>query len=343
MRKRTKTPSFEPGPQGLGTTAEPGAENAPGSAVPSVPASQTERRAHIRIRSPHNETFFEAFTDFVRRVYKKADQDQIFFMAGSISFNILVAVIPLLLAALGIAGQILERTILDPEAVLLGYIVNAIPEVSADFEERTARIIRDMLDQSSGFTIVGLLLLAWVSTRLVGTLRSALREVFDVGQDRGIIMGKLFDLKMVLFAGTLLTLNVALTFAAEVLRGLAHRYLNVRPLSWFESMYVEAVALVSAWIMFLLIYRYLPYRRIQWRTAITAATFTTVLFELLKRAFAFYAANLASYASTYGVLANLILFFLWIYWMAVIFILGGEVGQVAMLRHIRRKQKERLG
>lgn len=264
-------------------------------------------------------------------------------MAGSIAFNVLVAIVPLLLASLGIAGQILERTILDPESVLLGYVISAIPPVSEDFEQRTGALIRDMLDQSSGFTIVGLLLLAWIATRLVGTLRTALREVFDVGQDRGILWGKLFDLKIVLFAGTLLTLNVALTFAAGILRSLATRYLDVRPLSALEGLYVEIVALISAWVMFLLIYRYLPFRRIHWRTAIVAATFTTVCFEILKRGFAFYAANLASYASTYGVMANLILFFLWIYWLAVVFILGGEVGQVAALRHIRRQQKERLG
>lgn len=264
-------------------------------------------------------------------------------MAGSIAFNVLVAVIPLLLAALGIAGQILERTILDPERVLMRYIVNAIPAVSDEFELRTALILRDMLDQSSGFTIVGLLLLAWISTRLVGTLRTALREVFDIVQDRGILMGKLFDLKIVLFAGTLLTLNVALTFAAEVLSGLARRFLDVRPLSGLQGLYLEVVAFISAWMMFLLIYRYLPYRRIHWQTAVVAASFTTVFFEILKRGFAFYAANLASYTSTYGVLANLILFFLWIYWMAVVFILGGEVGQVAALRRIRSRQKERLG
>jgi hypothetical protein len=29
--------------------------------------------------------------------------------------------------------------------------------------------------------------------------------------------------------------------------------------------------------------------------------------------------------------------------MAIIFILGGEVGQVAALRRVRRRQKERLG
>ena len=64
--------------------------------------------------------------------------------------------------------------------------------------------------------------------------------------------------------------------------------------------------------------------------------------ELLKAAFTFYVANLADYRSSYGNFATVIVLFLWIYWIAIVFIIGGEVGQVAALQRIRRRQKERL-
>ncbi len=268
-------------------------------------------------------------------------------MAGSIAFNVLVAIVPLLLATLGIAGQILQKRATDPEQVLLRYILNAIPPVSPQFEQRASELLVRLLDQSSGFTIIGLLLLMWFSTRLVGTLRATLREVFDVGIDRNVIKGKLFDLKMVLFAGTLFAINVTLTFIAQILNNLIARYggvwLGRRPLSFIEGFYLNSLGIMSAWVMFLLIYRYLPFRRIHWSTAVVAATFTTTFFELLKRAFGWYVSNVADYGSTYGYVANLIILFLWIYYIAIVFILGGEVGQVAALRRIRRRQKERLG
>ena len=102
-------------------------------------------------------------------------------------------------------------------------------------------------------------------------------------------------------------------------------------------------AIITAWIMFLLIYRYLPFRRIHWRTAIVAATFTTTLFEVLKRLYAWYVVHLAHYGNTYSNVANIIVLVLWVYYISIIFILGGEVGQVAALRRIRQRQKERLG
>jgi membrane protein len=312
-----------------------------------TPRPAQDRRRPFRIRSPHDETPLEAVGDFVRRVYKKADQDQIFFMAGAIAFNVLVAIVPLILASLGIAGQILQKRLPDPEETLLRNILNAIPPVGPEFEEMVRRMLSDLLGKSSGITIVSLFLLMWVSTRLVGTLRAALREVFDIGVDRNIIQGKLFDLEMVLFTGTLFAINVTLTFLAQFFNDLIVRYgrdwFGLAPLGVIESLYLNGLAITSAWVMFLLIYRFLPYRRIHWRTAMVAATFTTTLFELLKRAFGWYVSHVADYGSTYGNIANLVILVLWVYYIAIVFILGGEVGQVAALRRIRRRQKERLG
>lgn len=318
----------------------------PGRAAPADRRSGTDRRTSIRIRSPHDETFLEAASDFVARVWKKADQDQIFFLAGAISFNVLVAIIPLLLASLGIAGQILRAQVGNPSEVLVGYLLGAIPDVSPEFRAVALAQANKLLEASGRLTIVSLVLLVWVSTRLVGTLRAALKEVFDVGTDRTIVMGKLFDMKIVVLGGSLFAVNVVFTFVADLVnKMLTHagsQYLGVRPLAFLEEFYVRAIAVFGGWVMFLLIYRYLPFRRIHWSTAVVAASFTAIVFELLKRAFSWYVANWAQYDNTYGNVANVVIFFLWVYYTSVIFVLGGEIGQVYALRRIRRRQKQRL-
>jgi hypothetical protein len=48
----------------------------------------------------------------------------------------------------------------------------------------------------------GAVVLAWISTRLVGTLRVVLRRLFDLEEDRGIVRGKLFDFKVVLLGAS---------------------------------------------------------------------------------------------------------------------------------------------
>jgi len=281
--------------------------------------------------------------DFLRRLYQKADQDQIFFMAGAIAFNVLVAIVPLALAAIGIAGMVLQQRYQAAAGQrLVEYLLQALPPVSEAFNQTVADKLSTLLEKSGGFTTVGIAVFIWLATRLVGTLRTALREVFDVHQDRNIIAGKLFDIQLVVVAGTLLTLNVGLTIALRILSRFSVDVLGMPAYQLRQNLVFPLIAFVSLWVMFLLIYRYLPARRIQWWTAFTAATFTTFCFELLKQAFAWYVNSFAEFGSTYGNFAFLAITVIYVYYMAIVFILGGEVAQIAALMRIRRRQKERL-
>lgn len=282
--------------------------------------------------------------DFVRQVYQKADQDNIFFMAGAISFNILVAVIPLILAVVGIAGTVLRNISAEPAELLLSNITANLPSVSPEFTEKVRGVLAGLIDQSAGFIGVGTAILAWFATRLFGTLRTVLREVFDISQGRGIIAGKIFDIKMVLTAGILLIINVALTFALDLAFATGTRILPLTPgqIDAFRLYYGRALAFLVVWVMFLLIYRYLPVRRTQWRIALEAATFTAVLYEIMKQLFSWYVTRVADYSSTYGTLSTLVILYLWIYYSAIAFILGAEIAQVAAMRRVRRRQWERL-
>jgi membrane protein len=286
-----------------------------------------------------------AVGEFLRRVFKKAEQDQIFFMGGAIAFNVLVAIVPLALAAVGVAGFFLQaREDVSPADPVVQYLLQVLPPVSPEFAEYMQSTLNDIISQSTGLFTIGTIIFAWLATRLVGTLRAALREIFDIQQDRGILAGKFFDLQMVFVAGTLLAFNIAITVALGLVTDAGFAFLHVAAgqESLLRDLIGQTLAFLTIWFMFVLIYRYLPKRRIQWRTAIISSTFTAILFELMKSGFALYFRN-ANYASTYGALGFIAIVVIYVYYMALAFIIGGEVGQVASLQRIRRRQKERLG
>ena len=150
---------------------------------------------------------------------------------------------------------------------------------------------------------------------------------------------------MVVVAGTLFAANTAITIALEAAQTYGFELVGLREdgtVQTLRAVYAQVVAYAFIFLMFVLIYRYLPARRISWRIAIVSATFTAVVFEMLKSAFAWYVANFANYTTTYGYLATAVILVFWIYYSAVVFILGGEVGQVYELYRIRRRQRELL-
>ncbi len=280
--------------------------------------------------------------EFARRVLQKAEEDLIFFMAGAISFNLLVAFVPLLLLAVGVTGMVVSARVVDPALMVVDFLQRSLPATQGDLDLADAvRIqITALLDQRRGFTLLGAGLLVWFSTRLVGTLRTALREIFDMPLGRSLWRGKLFDIQVVLVGGILLLVNVGVTAVLQAAEAYGINLLALEgdTLGTIQALLAQALAFGSIWVLFLGVYRYLPVRPIPWATAIVAATFTAVLHELLKAGFGWYVTSVANYRTTYGNLLTVAVLFFWIYYEAIGFILGGEVAQVWTMRRARGSQ-----
>ncbi len=80
-------------------------------------------------------------------------------------------------------------------------------------------------------------------------------------------------------------------------------------------------------------------RSVRARAAAVAALFTTLLFELARHLFSRYLGSFHPGSLYTGTIAALVIVVVWVYYAALIFILGGEVGQVHELRRTRRLQR----
>lgn len=278
--------------------------------------------------------------EFLRRLWDKSAEDEIFFMAGAIGFNVLVALVPLIILGVGLTGYVLSARFPDPTDAVLALFGDNLPLTGGglDVVESLRGPVAGLVEQRTGFTVLGALFLIWVSTRLVASLRVVLRKIFDIGQQRSILRGKIFDVQAVIVGVVLVTLNLGVTVMIEtgVSQGGGMLGLGASTLSWAERTLGYALALVSIWALFLFAYRYLPARRIPWSTAWVAATFSALLHEALKWAFSWYATEVANYGSTFGNLATVAVLFFWIYYGSIVFILGGEVAQVYTMRRASR-------
>lgn len=309
-------------------------------------APPTERRSSVLWRAARAALSRMAGStgDFVRRVYEKAGEDDIFFLAGGIAFNVLLAVIPFVLILIAVFGWVLKAAVADPEGAAVDYVLRILPP-SEQLATLTRTLVRDVVNGRTQFGVVGFTLFVWTATRFFGSLRSVLKSIFDLPEERGIVGGKIFDGGMVLVAGTLFLLNTGITVVIEAAQtyglemlGLAERTETLT----LQRALARLLAFAFIYLMFVLIYRFLPLRRTPWRIALVAAAFTSVVWELLKGAFAWYVGTVADYRTTYGTLSTLILLVFWAYYSSVVFVLGGEVAYVYELMRRRRRQRELL-
>jgi membrane protein len=297
--------------------------------MPDADTPRAARPRHHRI--PHR------VREFARRLAEKCDDDEVFFMAGAIAFNLVLALFPLLILGIGITGIVLAR-FGDPTQYVLDLVTSNLPQATgADLTDLIESMTSGLLEGRIGYTIAGAIFLLWVATRLSGSLRVALREIFDIGLKRNPLHGKLFDIAAVMVGVLLLTLNLGVT----VLIAAAVDYMQVfglggSSLGLAERLLGLAIAFGSIWLLLFFLYRYVPVRGISFRTAAIAATFTAFAHETLKFGFSWYATDVANYGSTLGNLTTVAILFFWIYYEALVFILGGEVAQVSTMRKASR-------
>ncbi|HEX8243747.1 MAG TPA: YihY/virulence factor BrkB family protein [Longimicrobium sp.] len=281
--------------------------------------------------------------DFVTHLYRKAGEDDIFFLAGGIAFDVLFAAIPFLLMLVGVFGIVLARVVKDPRKAAVDYIVTILPPTES-VVHRSYEIIDAVLAGRKSFGVIGLVLFLWISSRLVATLRASLKEIFDLPEERGIVEGKVFDLQMMVVAGTLFLANTGITVILDAAQSLGVRLIGSQwvDVETVQLVWARLLAFLFIFLMFLLIYRYLPKRRTPWRMSLVAAVFTAVAWELLKGLFAIYVLHATSWQKVYGALVTPIILVLWIYYSAMVFILGGEIAHVYDLMRMRRLQRELL-
>ena len=284
--------------------------------------------------------------DYVKRVWDNAGENNVLFLAGGIAFNILIAAIPfLLLMVSGLTYLLPAITDLTPARAVHQFIEQLLPLQSATAGEWVHKVVDDVIQTRTSVTVWSALLFAWLSTRLFGSLRSALADVFDIEHERGILAGKIFDFQITLVstilfvASTLVTGYIALA-TTRGLTALQEAGLRRDVMTDLEYGIGRGLAFVLITMMFFALYKFLPIRKVRTRTALLAAVFSGTLFELAKYAFRVMIMGLNPQSIYSGTIATLVIIVVWVYYAALIFLIGGEVGQVYELRRTRRLQRE---
>lgn len=268
------------------------------------------------------------------------------FLAGGIAFNILLAAIPFfLLLIAGLTYLLPAITRLTPATAANQFIDQLLPLHAATGGKWVHDTINEVLVTRGSVTIWSGLLFAWLSTRLFGSLRTALADVFDIEHERSIIRGKIFDFQITVVSTVLFVASTMVTsyLALATSRGLGWlKDIGMRQdvMTDLEYWIGRGLAFVFITLMFFALYKYLPIRRVRTHTALLAAVFAGLLFELAKNVFRVVIMSLNPQSIYIGTIAALVIVVVWTYYAALIFLIGGEVGQVYELRRTRRLQRE---
>ena len=249
---------------------------------------------------------------------RKFNDDNGFFLSSGIAFNILMNLIPFIMLLLALVGTYLYN---DQDVLhhIRGYFRDVAPALDPKIMENLA----DVMQNRQIVGILGFVGLLWFSTWVFSSLRIVLSIVFRVEKSLGMLRGIGIDLFMILLVGMLLLVSMILSSVVTFLQGYQGRILvAIGPTIQWMLKYLLPFFLT--YCMFVLIYKIIPNRRIHFSSALQAALFTSLLWELAKHLFGWYVVHLARYSIFYGSLSTLVIFIFWVYYSSTILVVGGE-------------------
>jgi membrane protein len=249
---------------------------------------------------------------------RKFNDDNGFFLSSGITFNILINLIPFILLLLALVGTYLynDQEVLDH---IRAYLRNVAPTLDPKIMENLMGLIQSRRIVG----ILGFVGLLWFSTWVFSSLRIALNIVFRAEKSRGMLWGIGVDLLMILLAGILLLVSMILSSMVTFLQGY-HGQIPVAMGPTIQWVLKYLLPFFLSYCMFVLVYRIIPNKKVHFTSALQAALFASLLWELTKHLFGWYIVHLATYSIFYGSLSTVIIFVLWVYYSSTILVVGGE-------------------
>ena len=222
-------------------------------------------------------------------------------------------------------------------------------ETEAFFESLLYRMPPQLMNQvrelrTQIWSGVGYLaLVVWTASKVFSKIESGLDHVFRVDKRRPFARRKLFAFALV---GMMSIVLVAIVVVEGVM-STVDRFIDttalapLRELPLYQLLDGFLTRTVVPWALtvlaFYLVYWMIPAMKIPWRVALVGGLVGGTLWTLLKEGFTYYISHMASYTRTYGALATLIVFLLWINLSASMLLWGGELA--AVYGGMRRRAK----
>ena len=256
-------------------------------------------------------------------------------MAAALAYYTIFSLPPLLIVLMMVLGSVIE-----PETVerLLSGQVGALlgPHGAA----QVAQLLRNASGPEVGgaATVVTVIGFLFGSTASFAMLQGALNTAWEVAPDpkrgdvKNFLLKRVISLGMILAIGFLLLVSLTANSLLAAFGGAMERFLPEGLSASLLRGVTLTLSLAVATLLFAAVFVYLPDATVRWRHALLGGLVTALLFTGGQWAIGAYIGR-TDPGSAYGAAGSVAVLLLWVYYSALIVLLGAEFTQVWARHH----------
>ena len=269
-----------------------------------------------------------ASASYLKRLYRKAYEDNVTGLAGMVAYNMLLSVLPLALIALYVSGRILQSS--DLQASVLGDLHRIFPSAA----EST---LSSALDRIQGSTarigVAALVASVWIGASFWGALDTAFCRIYHC-DCRGWLRQKRFALLMLVVVLLFMAATVAVpTIQSILVSGTARLPLGLSDVHGIVFAASLAAGLVLLFCILCIIYWTVPNEPVPWLAIWPGALGATLAIGVVDYAFPAYLSNVSTIARFGTTLVFILIVLLWFYALAIIILAGAVINAVRFEDH----------
>ncbi|MEJ2053674.1 MAG: YihY/virulence factor BrkB family protein [Calditrichaceae bacterium] len=272
-------------------------------------------------------------------IYDRVNDNNLLLFAAGLAFSLIICIMPFILLLISLLGNLLANESIRNQ--ISSFIYTVIPYTNyADFVNN---IISDRVQEIRNYKnvagYIGLVGLFFAASGFFASLRTILNISYKVQESKHFLIGKLRDFGMILtLVFTFLVITMILPFGDALLNAIP-RMAEYVPFLRADALQ-HLISVISSpflmFILFYLFYYFIPYEKMQKRVAAVSAFWAAILWSLAESLFGYFLTNFAAYNKIYGTYVLLIVVIFWIYYSAIVFLLGAQIGQ------LYRERKEKV-
>ena len=248
--------------------------------------------------------------DVVKAIVMEARRQNLPFLAGSLAFYAFVSLLPLLLLA------VIAATVLAGDTVASYLLAVTRLYLSPAGEDLIAVAITDAAGWVGG-SVLSLIILVWAAFRMFLGIDIAFSQLYGTSQAETAIRRRVTNGVVALFAIILVIVAAVATVAAFTLF----------PDFSYSGVVDSLLLLTGLLVAFFPIYYVFPNVEITPKEALPGAVFAAIGWIVLQWLFQLYV-SITTIAAVFGVIGGALLFLLWLYFGALVILVGVVVNVV---------------
>ncbi|WP_438444712.1 YihY/virulence factor BrkB family protein [Gorillibacterium sp. sgz5001074] len=271
---------------------------------------------------------------FLEDLYCRYEDDEVAALGAQMTYYLILSFFPFLIVLLTLAGL----TPLSEEEVWSNLAV-MLPEATfLVISDIIRQIVKERNDALLSF---GMLATLWAASNGLNAIVKGLNKAYDEQETRPWWRVRAISVVYTLAVVLVLMITIALLVFGHLLGKQMFRQWAFP--ATFETVWDAvklAVTVSIAFLVFMLLYRNAPNRRLSFRSVLPGAGFASVSWVGISLAFAAYVNHFNTYAKTYGSIGGVIVLLVWLYLSSTIILIGGEINAVLIFnKEGRRKPK----